>query len=88
MLDTHTQDATRSAQTGYRDPVTPHTEAALSAIAEMADIEIQLDQARERRDAAVVKMHTDDGMRPPQIARLTGMSTSNVRRAIDLGTRR
>lgn len=56
---------------------------ALDAIAKMDKLRVQLGAAQARRDEYVGKLHVDDGLRPPEIARRTGMSISNVRLICD-----
>ena len=92
MTNTQAQGAVRSAKSGYGGPVTPdepseHERTALEAIGKMSDLDVQYDGLRAARDKAVAAMHTADGLRPPEIARRTGMSVSNVRLAIDRHTR-
>lgn len=80
-LDTTPQPATRSALNDYPAGVSGsrHTQAAVKAIEEMAKAEAALEAARKRRDTAIAAAHYTDGLRPPTIARETGMSVSNVR---------
>jgi DNA-directed RNA polymerase specialized sigma24 family protein len=66
----------------YRDAVTTHTEAALAAIAGMETAQASLDEYLDARDIAIAKMHTEDGMSAPEIARTLGKSKSLVHRVI------
>jgi DNA-directed RNA polymerase specialized sigma24 family protein len=69
---------------GYPAAVATKNEAtALAAIREMHELQKAMDATRARRDNAVARMYLEDGMRPPQIARITGMSISNVRLVCD-----
>jgi hypothetical protein len=89
MTDTHAHPATRDAVTAYgermpADTATEPTPATLEVLAACDEIDRLLEVvrvARIRRDAAVVRMHTEDGMTAPQIERALGrrMSKSNVR---------
>lgn len=86
MTTSHTLDTPHSQQRAvpeprYGDPVTDsdNTAEAKAAIQRINDAERAADAARIERDAAIVKMHRQDGLRPPTIARLLGVSHSNVR---------
>jgi hypothetical protein len=56
-----------------------HLNAAQRAIDDMAKAQDEVERARERRDAAIRRMFTDDHLSPPAIGRALAMSTSNVR---------
>lgn len=83
-----TEDTVHSAR--YGEPVTDSDNArdALDAIKAIDDAEQQIERLRRRRDDAIVRMHREDGMRPPAIARRLGQSTSNIRRLIELAEAR
>lgn len=89
MTDTHTQPATCDTLTTYGEgmhadaPPTP-SPAARAALTECDTIDRlleELEHARTRRDEAIVRMHTEDGMNSPSIERALGkrVSKSNVR---------
>lgn len=90
LLDTphSAEDTVHSAR--YGEPVTDsdNTRDALAAIADIDDYETKIEQRRKDRDAAIVRMHREDGLRPTQIAKRLGHSTSNVRRVIELADAR
>ncbi len=62
--------------------------AAEAAITRIQDAERAADLARADRDVAVLRMHVEGGMRPPEIARTLGMSSTSVRLAITLAPTR
>ena len=86
MLEQTAQSPTRNALNDYPAGVsgTDHAKAAVKAIEEMAKAEAALEAARKRRDEAIAAAHYVDGLRPPAIARQTGMSVSNVRLVLTL----
>lgn len=61
----------------------PNMAAMLRAMKRLNEIEEQHKEALTIRDRAVERLFAEDGLRPPTIARITGMSTSNVRRITD-----
>jgi DNA-directed RNA polymerase specialized sigma24 family protein len=73
--------ATHNAHDGYGDPVTDssHIREARAAIERVERAEEAAAAARRDRDVAIVRLHREDGMRPPQIARALNQSVSNVR---------
>lgn len=80
VLDTPTHPTTRSASRRYPALVdSEHTKTARDAITAITDLETQAEAKRDERDAAIARMHREDGLRAPEIARLLDMSVSNVR---------
>lgn len=88
-VDTPPHDTTHSALLRETAPVTDakNMRGAQRAIADMNDLRERLRAAQDRRDDFVGKLYVDDGMRPPEIARATGMSISNVRLICHLAVR-
>jgi DNA-directed RNA polymerase specialized sigma24 family protein len=89
--NTPRQSATRHQQTHYDAAVTDtatdvRTPAHAAAVAAQERIEQGLQAAadgRDARDAAIVRMHVEDGLAATQIARLLDMSRSNVKLILD-----
>lgn len=93
MTIADTLDAERCAErTAQSSPATfadvtdtsPNLEAAKAAIAEQEAAQRAEEEARARRDQAIVRLATEDGWNPPKIAGALSMSVSNVRLALRL----
>jgi DNA-directed RNA polymerase specialized sigma24 family protein len=81
--DTNAQPTADSEVDGYdravSDTLSPAARAAVAAIKHMRAAEAAATKARDDRDAAIARMCNEEGLRVPDIARILGMSTSNVR---------
>lgn len=62
---------------------TPNMTEMLRAMQRLSEVEADRREALAARDRAVERLFAEDHLRPPTIARITGMSTSNVRRITD-----
>lgn len=79
-----TLDAEHSAEKTMQSPPATFTtvsnlDTARAALDQQKAAEEQARQHQVERDAAIVRLHTEDGWNPPRIAREVGVSTSLVR---------
>jgi hypothetical protein len=93
ITDTPVQCVTHSASHDYAAEVTTkNTRAALAGVEKINRGLALSEQGRHERDAAIVRMVREDGMRVPEVARElgegAGLSVSNIRTIVKLATAR